>query len=217
MEVRIRLTDGSFWKDYFMDLLLADGLMVETKAAECLVPAHHGQTLNYLLLTGMQHGLLINFRNHRVEHRFVSTKLTPAKRRQFHTHTSRWKSTDSKAAWLHDRMLRFLNDWGAFLDVSLYRDAMIHFLGGPDLAIGEVDVMSESRLLGTQDLPLVGDNAALSISAVLTNPEEYEFHLSRFLHHTHLDHIHWINLNHHDITFTTLANSSARKSAIFLP
>lgn len=208
MEVRIRLVHDDFWKDYFMDLLLADGLMVETKAAAHLTPAHHGQALNYLLLTGMQHGILINFRASRVEHRFVSTKLTPDLRSQYHIDTSRWKTDAPGAAWLLDHMLQLLNDWGAFLEVTLYRDVMIHLLGGPESACRPVAVISGTDPIGTQNLYLLTDRAAFAISAIITNPSEYEYHLSRFLVHTHLDHIHWINLNHHRITFVTITNPS---------
>jgi len=207
-EVRVRLTHADFRKDYFMDLLLAMGLMVEAKSAECLAPAHHGQALNYLLLTGMQHGLLVNFRTSRVEHRFVSTNLTPARRRQFQVDANHWKDDDNAATWLKDRMLQVLADWGAFLEVTLYRDAIIHFLGGIKNVCRPTEVLSGTRTLGTQDVFLLTDKAAFSITAIISNPADYEFHLSRFLHHTHLDHIHWINLNHHTITFTTLNNDS---------
>jgi GxxExxY protein len=217
-EVRIRLVHKDFWKDYFMDLLLAEGLMVEAKAADCLVPAHHGQAVNYLLLAGIQHGLLVNFRAARVEHRFVSTKLTQTRRRQFQVDASRWMFVNPEADWLQDCMLQLLKDWGAFLEVTLYRDAIIHFLGGPDTVCHPVDIVSGKHVLGTQDLFLLTHNAAFSISAITSNPEEYESHMSRFLNHTRLDCIHWINLNHHNISFVTLVNSSNISSPIsFLP
>ncbi len=207
-EVRVRLTHGDFRKDYFMDLVLAKGLMVEAKAAECLAPAHHGQSLNYLLLSGMQHGLLVNFRSSRVEHRFVSTNLTPWRRHEFQIDSSRWNMNDCSATWLRNCMLQLLNDWGAFLEVALYRDAIIHFLGGTKNACRSIEVLSGTRTLGAQELFLLTDDAAFSISAIIDNPAEYESHLTRFLHHTRLDHLHWINLNHHTITFTSLSNSS---------
>ena len=208
-DCRLRLTHEDFQKDYFMDLLLAGGLMVEAKAAKYLAPVHHGQTLNYLLVAGMQHGLLVNFRTSSVEHRFVSTQLTPDRRRQYQIDTSRWIADDSAADWLHERMLQLLDDWGAFLEVTLYRDAIIHFLGGSALVCKPVEVVSGAVTLGTQNLFLLTDRAAFSISAIITNSLEYEYHLSRFLCHTHLDRIHWINLNHHKITFVTINNPSA--------
>src|SRR6266567_2371985 len=69
-EVQIRVTHQGFVKDYFMDFLLCNGFMLEAKAAECLVAAHRGQSLNYLLLAGLKHGCLVNFRAERVQHEF---------------------------------------------------------------------------------------------------------------------------------------------------
>src|SRR5687768_11291125 len=65
-EVRIVLRFDGFEKVYCMDLLFACGLMVEVKTAESLTNAHFSQALNYLLLTGMAHGLLLNLRTERV-------------------------------------------------------------------------------------------------------------------------------------------------------
>ena len=48
-EVRIRVIHESFVKDYFMDLLLCRGFMLEGKVAERLVATHRGQALNCLL------------------------------------------------------------------------------------------------------------------------------------------------------------------------
>jgi len=83
-------------------MLVAKGLMLELKANESLTPAHHTQTLNYLLLTGMKHGTLINFRTARVEHRYISTKLKPELRRQFTLDERRWLRHDGDADWLKE-------------------------------------------------------------------------------------------------------------------
>jgi len=113
------------------------------------------------------------------------------------------------------------NDFGRFLDeelckcelairclVTLYRDAIIHCLGGLDWVCRPVEILSGSRTLGTQDMFILSDKSAFSISAIISKPAEYESHLTRFLHHTGINYIHWINLNHHNITFITLSNSS---------
>ena len=81
---------GSMMK-YFMDLLFAFGLMVEAKTVELPTKAHFSQTLQYLLLTGMSHGLLMNLRPERVEHQFVSTTLDLAERRRFTIHDADWR------------------------------------------------------------------------------------------------------------------------------
>ncbi len=46
---------------YRLDLLVADTVVVELKAAEQLLPVHQAQVLSYLRLGGWEVGLLINF------------------------------------------------------------------------------------------------------------------------------------------------------------
>src|SRR5690349_13548567 len=43
--------------DYFVDLLVADALIVEVKCVECLTDVHRGQCLNYLKAAGLRVGL----------------------------------------------------------------------------------------------------------------------------------------------------------------
>ena len=208
-EVRIRLTHGHFVKDYFMDLLLASGLMVEAKAREDNTPAHRAQALNYLLLAGMQHGTLVNLRTNRVEHEFVSTRLTPQLRRHFRMADDLWQSINPESAALKHKMLELLQDWGAFLEVPLYREALTFCLGGPTVVDRPVEVFSGERRLGTQTLHLLTPDTAFALSAVTEAPADYGRHLARFLAHTHLRHLQWINLNHDVIELQTLSNCSS--------
>src|ERR1051326_6259215 len=46
-EMQIKVSFGVFTKDYFVDLLINHGVIIETKAASALSLAHRGQTLNY--------------------------------------------------------------------------------------------------------------------------------------------------------------------------
>ena len=46
---------------YRLDLVVAEKLIVELKACEQLLPIHEAQLLTYLKITGIKHGLLINF------------------------------------------------------------------------------------------------------------------------------------------------------------
>ena len=48
-------------KEYFPDLLLNGGIVTELKAVAKLLPEHEAQLLNYLRITGLQTGYLINF------------------------------------------------------------------------------------------------------------------------------------------------------------
>jgi GxxExxY protein len=99
-EVRIAATHDSFHKDYLMDLLFNHGLMLEAKTAESLVPIHRNYGLNYLFLTGMQHGRLVNLRPERVQHEFLSTRLTPERRRQFTVEKSEWRNLNPESSLL---------------------------------------------------------------------------------------------------------------------
>ena len=81
-EVPIVLNHQWYSKTYFFDLLFEDGLMVEAKAVERLVGRHRAQSLSYLLMADLRHGILVNLRSPRVEHEFVSTQLSPEARRK---------------------------------------------------------------------------------------------------------------------------------------
>jgi len=53
--------DGVTIGDYYADLLVEDGLIVELKAAKTIAPEHEAQILGYLKATQVEHGVLINF------------------------------------------------------------------------------------------------------------------------------------------------------------
>lgn len=53
--------DGTLIGDYFADLLVEDGIIVELKAAKAISTEHEAQILGYLKSSGKCHGLLINF------------------------------------------------------------------------------------------------------------------------------------------------------------
>ncbi len=205
-EVRIRVGHERFVKDYSMDLVLGNGLMLEAKTVEGIAPPHRAQALNYILLAGMQHGTLVNMRTERVEHEFVSTNLTPERRRQFTVVDDTWQDCNSESSWLRQKMLDLLLDWGAFLEVTLYRDALTFFLGGSTAVQKPVEILSGSRSLGNQTLHLLDSDTAFTLSAITGQPEQYGAHLARFLRHTRLARMQRINLNHSQIEFRTLSN-----------
>ena len=186
-EVEIKVYFGDFEKSYFMDLLFALGLMVEAKTVEALNNAHDAQALQYLMLTGMRHGLLINLRREKVKKRFVSTTLSLAERRRF-------------------VVLDLLADWGAFLSTSLYREALLHFFGGPPVALQRIPVYDGDAVLGTHEVCLIAQDTALALTALKDGKAQMQDHLRRFLGHTRLAYMHWINMDNHNIEFRTLKN-----------
>jgi len=203
-EVPIRVSFRTFSKTYLMDLLVGGGAMFELKTANALTEAHRTQALQYLLLAGLNHGALVNLRSATVQHRFVSTRLTPDKRRAFTVGDAQWHASDAESRWLRQLVLDLLSDWGAFLAVSLYCEAIEHFLGGPDAAVQRVDIVSGSRTVGCQGVHLLNPTTAFRITGLTRDMSPYEQHLRKVLAHTRLRRVQWINLNRHMITFKTL-------------
>lgn len=48
-------------KDFFIDILVEDAIVIELKAVECLLSIHEVQTLTYMKLADKKLGYLINF------------------------------------------------------------------------------------------------------------------------------------------------------------
>ena len=59
--------DGVLVGEFAADFLVENELIVELKAVHNLAPAHEVQTVNYLVATGKDIGLLINFGGERLE------------------------------------------------------------------------------------------------------------------------------------------------------
>ena len=53
--------------DYFADIVVEDGIILELKAIEKFQKVHEAQLLNYLKATGMHIGFLINFTHPKAE------------------------------------------------------------------------------------------------------------------------------------------------------
>jgi GxxExxY protein len=203
-EVKITVSHLDFEKKYFMDLLFAYGLMIEAKTVERLTKAHHAQTIQYLLLAGMKHGLLVNLRPGRVDKQFVSTTLDLAERCRYSIRDSDWVSVNSASARLRQFFVELLMDWGAFLRTTLYREAIIHFFGGPEIALRKVAVYDGDHKVGTHEVCLLADDTALALTGLKDDQDAMGDHLRRFLKHTKLNCLQWINMDNHDIEFRTL-------------
>ena len=50
-------------KRYVPDLFVSGGIIVELKAVQQLAPDHEAQLLNYMFVTGIEVGYLVNFGN----------------------------------------------------------------------------------------------------------------------------------------------------------
>ena len=48
-------------KEFYIDLLIEELIIIEVKACECILPVHEAQLLSYLKLADINLGFLINF------------------------------------------------------------------------------------------------------------------------------------------------------------
>lgn len=203
-EVLLRALYRGFAKPYYLDMLVERGIIYELKAAESLNNSHQKQLINYLLLAGLSHGKLVNFRPRSVEARFVSTRLWRQDRMTFRWDDDEWQGDDMTSRLLRETLDALLAEWGVFLDVDLYREALLYFLDGPDAGVQPVDVVVAGRLVGAQKMCLLDAGTAWHLTAVREHLQSYETHMVRLLSHLRLKRIHWINLDHHTITLKTL-------------
>lgn len=151
----------------------------------------------------------MNFRSPRVEHEFVSTTLTSEERHRFTVVDAEWIEMDAASRLIRLKLIEILQDWGAFLDVNLYREALVHFQGGAASVSQAVQVFSGKRLLGVQNFNLLSKDTGFAITSKPRGASTIREHLERFLYHTHLKAIQWINLNRHLVEFTTLFKKQA--------
>ena len=204
-EVLIEVAFDGFRKEYYMDMLVAAGAVFEFKAVKGLSPAHRAQLLNYLLLCGLSHGKLINFRGDKVEHEFVNTHLSHSDRTGFDVADDEWREPGPGNRSLRDWVSAFLREVGAGLDVHLYESAVSHFFGGEECVLREVDVRLNGQHLGRQKVRLAGPDWAFKVTTI-DNSElsRFEEHARRFLQHTTLQGLHWINITRSLVTFRSI-------------
>jgi len=204
IEVPILVKHTDFSKTYFIDLLIDRGGIFELKTVSHLTDEHRAQLISYLMMTGARHGKLINFRPERVEHEFVNTTLTLADRTIFDVDDLAWDASVEQAPEIRRRVEAFLRDWGTGLDLQLYIDALTHFLGGEDRVLREIEVVSEGRCISHKKVLYAGADAAFKITALTDKLEIFESHSLRFLQHTDLKHLLWINIGLRTVTMKTI-------------
>lgn len=187
-----------------MDLVVADSAVYELKTAASLCQEHEAQLLNYLLLWKASHGKLLNFRSGKIVSRFVNNPITTEAQKSFQLNTDRWLDLDEPTKRLRTIFAELLADWGAFLELPLYTEALVHFLGGEPAVIQMVPLRRNGIFLGNQQMHLLTPEVSFRLTALNTSFAAYENHLRSMLRHSPLRAIHWINMDHHNIQFVTL-------------
>jgi hypothetical protein len=96
--------------------------------------------------------------------------------------------------------------------VNLYREALVHFQGGPAKVYQAVEVFSGSRHLGVQNFNLVNEYTAFAVTSKPREIGAMREHLERLLYHTRLRAVQWINLNRHVVELTTLSKARSDRT-----
>lgn len=204
IEVPLTVTHLDFSKIYSMDLVVADSAVYELKTAANLSSEHDAQLLHYLLLWKTSHGKLLNFRSSKVASRFVNNPITVEAQKSFQLNTERWHDLDEPTKRLRTLFVDLLADWGAFLELPLYTEALVHFLGGEQNVLKMVPLRRNDLPLGNQRMHLLTPEISFRLTAFNTGLADYESHLHSLLQHSPLKALHWINMDHHQIQFVTL-------------
>ena len=104
---------------------------------------------------------------------------------------------------MRDLLSAILDDWGAFLQVSLYREAIAHFFSGAGCALKRIPVFDGQHEVGQHEVCLIAEDTCLAMTALKSGAETMQNHLQRFLSHTNLACLQWVNFNHHEIKLQT--------------
>jgi GxxExxY protein len=199
----VRVSHADFAKTYYVDLLADHGLY-ELKAVPVFSDRHRAQLIHYMLLLGLRCGKLLNFGSERVDGRLHATRLTPSIRRKITTDASRWQPQSPACEELQKIMLALLADWGSFLEVPLYEEALTHFLGGPDWVKQRVPLSRGTVALGDQTMNIHTRGSGFVVTSFTTELAVHETNLKKLLALCPLRTLQWINLKHALVQFTTL-------------
>jgi GxxExxY protein len=205
-EVPLTVSWRNFRKNYFLDLVIQDTLLHELKTASAIIGEHKTQLLNYVLLLNLHSAKLINFRPPQIESWFASTTLTLEDRTRICADQSRWQEVAPRDAEFQAATMELVRELGAYLDIALYEDLLTQFLGGEAQVLQPIEVCRNEMLLGRQHSRLIAPDVAFRITAHTDERDQVEPHLRRWLAHTRLRALQWINLNRTQIEFITLLN-----------
>lgn len=199
-QVPLRVTHGSFTKEYRLDLVANDAVY-ELKTVTQFVPAHDTQVFNYAMCLGIHCIKLLNFSDTRVTGKLRITPFTADQRLACKVSTDGWQPLSSRCQLLKEHLKNLVEDLGGFLEASLYAEALSCILAAPETRL---TVTSNGIDLGTHSLPMLAEHIAFHVSSYTDYVEQQRPHLQRLLATLPLKCLHWINFNHQDITLTTL-------------
>ena len=193
-----------FKKVYYADAILEGRILYEFKTVGALMPQHRQQVYNYLFLSGIKYGRLLNMRTPSVVHERITAVVGEEERHELAFATDGWVDLDGDGVWLRELIVELIEDWGGFLDVQLFYEAAAYFRGGSEGIAHCVEIEDDGVVLGAKEVHLLTPDTAIHFSALKESTTGYEGHLRRFLGHTPLRAMHWTSFARHDIQMKTL-------------
>ena len=200
-EVPLTIAFRSFKKTYYLDLLIEDEHIYELKTLPNLTNQCRSQMFNYQLIYEKPYGKLVNFGSPSVEHEFSTSTLTKAERQNFRIEHSAWDDSTDPGQSFFNLANDLFADWGTRLDPNLYSEAILALL--PEGKETRIDVISEGRTVGGKLVRLAKPGIAFKLTTS-KNPNPLGIQFQKFIKHTNLFALHWVNLNQNKITFHTL-------------
>ncbi|MBK8040627.1 MAG: GxxExxY protein [Verrucomicrobiaceae bacterium] len=204
LELPVTVTHKTFAKTYQLDVLARRSGLFEFKAAETIVSKHRSQAFNYLLLFGLSHGMIFNMRPERMGSEFVNCHQRLEDLRDPRVLDAAFDSSIPGGKFFRETLMALIHDWGAGLEISLYDEALTHFLGGEEQVILPVPVIGNKGHLHDQKMRLLAPGVAFRLTAFTERLDAFETHARRLLEHTNLKAIQWANITHRQVIFTTI-------------
>ncbi len=205
LEIPITVSFQSFSKIYYLDTMVGPGGLFEFKATDAIHPRHRAQTINYLLLADLEHAKIINTRAEQVEHEFVNCKLRRNQTLSPMLEFVDWASSTGLPSSFADVLSSIIRDWGSALEISIYEEAVVHFLNAGSVGGDFVAVYGSRGKLGQHPMRLLNPTTSFRITAFQKPDPNFAIHCRRLLNHTDLQTFLWANLTPHTVTITRIA------------
>ena len=202
-QVALHVSIGTFRKSYRLDLVVRESV-AEFKALEAFVPAHEAQGLHYAALLGIDRIKLLNFGAPSVQGRLLATPFARIDRRDVSVDRTRWEAVSANCERLAGHAEACLRDWGGFLEVGLYHEALVEFAGGESACLTRLPVTRDRLNLGQHRLPLHAPDCGFIVTALGQGLGAHERELRRLLAGLPLRALQWVNIHHRQMQLVTL-------------
>ena len=193
----------SFAKTYRLDLVV-NQTVYELKVADAFTPEHETQVLNYAALLGLDRIKLLNFGAPSVQGKLIGCPFARADRHRLTVGREHWRAVTSNCEKLSAVAEGCLRDWGGFLEVSLYKDALMWLLGGSNRCERRLPVTRDGLLLGQQLIQTHAEACGFVVTALGENLTAHADQLRRLLNVLPLQAWQWINIFHQQMDLITI-------------